>query len=84
MTTISTAIRFARLGIAASLLGAGLLIGSVQPSSAGEMTPTPVSAQQQQPQMPSAGHSDHVIAAAPAEPAQATVPLLGAVGFGWG
>jgi hypothetical protein len=76
MTTISTANRFARLGLVVSLLGAGLLIGSVQPSSAGEMMPTPASVQQQ-PQMQGVG-------AAPAEPAQPTAPLLGAGGFGWG
>jgi hypothetical protein len=82
MTTISTAIRFARFGIAASLLGAGLLIGSVQPGSAAEIATTPIAIP-----LP---HTQDVSQSAPGTtpaqgtPVQYSAPLLGAVGFGWG
>jgi hypothetical protein len=87
MTTISTAIRFARLGIAASLLGAGLLIGSVQPGSAAEIATTPIATPL--PHTQDASQSAPGTTPAQATPAQATpvqysAPLLGAVGFGWG
>jgi hypothetical protein len=79
MTTIPTAIRFARLGLAASLLGAGLLIGSVQASAAGEIAPAPVSATPSQAQ--GAGPSTQ------GTPAKSSSPDLcptGVAGFGWG
>jgi hypothetical protein len=65
-----------RSGLAAALLGAALLIASAQPGSAGELTPTPISAQQSQ----DAGQSD-----AGETPAPTTLPAyVGAAGFGWG
>jgi hypothetical protein len=82
MTAIPTAIRFARLGFAVSLLGAGLLIGAAQGSSAGEIATTPVAAPLSQPQ--DSGQSRPGTTPAPATPVQYSVPPLGAVGFGWG
>ena len=78
MTTIATAIRFARLSLVASLLGAGLLIGSVQASAAGEIAPTPVSATPSQAQSasPSAQGTQ-------AKPLPDPCPT-GMAGFGWG
>jgi len=74
MTTIPTALRFARIGLVASLLGAGLLIAAAQPGTAGELAATPVSTAPAQ--MQGAGAEDPATtpAAAPA----------GTVGFGWG
>ncbi len=77
MTTISTAFRLARLGLAASLLGAAVLIASVQPGAADEIVPIPVSTTQAQSPAP-ATH----------EPTPATflrdLCPLGMAGFGWG
>lgn len=78
MTIMQSAARKAlvRSGFAAALLGAALLIASVRPGVAGELTPTLVSAQQSQ----DASQSDPATT-----PAPAPVPaLVGAAGFGWG
>jgi hypothetical protein len=79
MTTIPTALRLARLGLAISLLGAGLLIASAQPGAADEIAPIPVSTTPSQTQSP---------APATHEPTAATFPRdlcpLGMAGFGWG
>jgi hypothetical protein len=70
-----------RSGLAAALLGVALLIASAQPGSAGELTPTLVSA----PQATGASQSDPGTTPAPATPARAMLPpLVGAAGFGWG
>jgi len=82
MTTISTAIRFARLGLAASLLSAGLLNGSAQISLAGEITSTPIAAPLSQAY--DSRESYPGTAPAQAAPAQYSVPPVGAIGFGWG
>jgi hypothetical protein len=80
MTTIPTAIRFARFGLAASLLGAGLLIGSVQASSAAEIATTPITA----PMSEDASQSYPGTTPAQATPVQYNMPAFGTVGFGWG
>jgi hypothetical protein len=76
VTLSATRQTFARLDLAASLLGVALLIGSVQSSPAAEITPTPVSAPLSQ--MPAASPP------APATSTQDKSPALGTVGFGWG
>ena len=82
MTTIPTAIRFVRLGLAASLLGAGPLIGSVQANSAGEIATTPTAISL--PQCQHASQSDPGTTPPQATPVQYGVPPLGTVCFGWG
>ena len=84
MTNTLTVIRFTRSILAASLLGAALLVGSAHAGAAAEATAIQVAAPLSQTQdgtpaapAPAAGTS-----AQPAPPARA--PGLGAVGFGWG
>jgi hypothetical protein len=81
MTTIPTITRFARLGLAASLIGAGLLLASMPAASAGEVAATEVSAP-----APQAEGSDQSRAttSAPAQPSPYALPPLGTAGFGWG
>jgi hypothetical protein len=80
MTTFPTAIRFARLGLAASLLCAGLLVASAQSALAGEVSPVPVSA----PQTLDAGRSSSGSASLTATPVPDTTHIIAPVGFGWG
>jgi hypothetical protein len=81
--TVPTALRFARLGLAASLLGAALLIGSVQASPAAEIATTPIASFV--PQAQDASQSDPgTTTPAQATPVQYSLPPLGAAGFGWG
>jgi hypothetical protein len=82
MTTISTAIRFARLGLAALLLGVGVPNASSQSTPTGEITSTPIVAPLSQAKDP--GESQARTAPAQAAPAQYSVPTVGAIGFGWG
>lgn len=80
--TLSTARQaLPRFGVAALLLGAGLLIGSVRPVSAGEIMPTPVSATPSQVQ----GVSQPDPRFAPTQNTSTPDPRpLGVTGFGWG
>jgi hypothetical protein len=81
MTTIPTITRFARLGLAASTIGAGLLLACMQTASAGEIAATEVSAQAPQTQ---SSDQSRASTSAPAQPSPYALPPLGTVGFGWG
>lgn len=76
MTTIPTALRLARLGLAISLLGAGLLIASAQPGAADEIAPIPVSTTPAPAQSTAPASHDSTM---PRDPCP-----LGMAGFGWG
>jgi len=80
MTTIPTTIRFARLGLIASLLCAGLLIASAQPGAAAEIAPTPVSTAPSQTQSV-APSAQQII---PASSSTQDICPTGMAGFGWG
>jgi hypothetical protein len=78
--TLSAArLAFVRLSLAASLLGAGLLIASVQPGAAGEIAPIPVSAT-----LSPTPDACPPASGPTAAPAQCAPSQLGSVGFGWG
>jgi hypothetical protein len=82
MTNTRTVIFCLRPSLAASLLGAALLIGSARAGSAAEITAIPVSAPVSQAE--DAGQATPRPAPAATEPAQPALPSVGAVGFGWG
>jgi hypothetical protein len=90
MTNTLTVVRLIRLGFAASLLGAALLIGSARAASAAEITPTPISAPIFAPIFAPVSQAQDADQAQPAttpagtRPAPLTLPQVGAVGFGWG
>ena len=79
MTTIPTALRLVRLSLAATLLGAGLLIVSAPPAAAGEVAPTSVATTSSQVQGADPASNE----AAPSGESRDLFPL-GMVGFGWG
>jgi hypothetical protein len=82
MTTVQTAIRFIRLSFVAPLFCAGLLIAFASAGSAAEIVPTAVSATAPQARDARQAGTDSTSAAP--QPAQITLPLTGATGFGWG
>ena len=84
MTNTLIAIRFIRSSLAASLLGAALLVGAAQAGSAAEITAIQVSAPIFVPVSQDAGPGRPGTTPAATTPAQSTIPAVGAVGFGWG
>ena len=79
MTSIPTAIRFFRIGLAASLLCTGLLTATARPGVAGEIAPMPVSTTSSPAQGSAPATHEPTPATSPREPCP-----LGTVGFGWG
>ena len=84
MTNTLTVIRFTRSILAASLLGAALLVGSAHPARRPRppRSRSPPRLSQTQDGTPAAPAPAAGTSAQPAPPARA--PGLGAVGFGWG